>query len=62
MNDNWGTASNATQISQSGLAPLNSAESAIMLTLNPGAYTAVLRGVGPSPTGNGLIAVFQVKE
>jgi Galactose oxidase, central domain/Kelch motif len=43
-NDNWGSAPNAAAISASGFAPPNSLESAILTTLNPGNYTAIVRG------------------
>ncbi len=58
-NDDWGSASNAAQISSSGFAPTNSLESAIMMTLAPGAYTAVLSDVGGG-TGVGLVEVYKV--
>jgi hypothetical protein len=45
-NDNWGSASNAAAISASGLAPTDSREAAILITLNPGAYTAIVTGAG----------------
>src|ERR1700730_7287849 len=44
-NDNWrDNASQASQISASGLAPSNNLESAIIATLQPGNYTAIVRG------------------
>jgi hypothetical protein len=43
-NDNWGDSAEASQIQAAGLAPGNAAESAILRSLNPGAYTAVVRG------------------
>lgn len=43
-NDNWGDSPEASQIQAVGLAPGDSRESAIMQLLNPGAYTAVVRG------------------
>ncbi len=58
-NDNWGSASNAAQIQASGFAPSNSLESAILMTLAPGAYTAIVTGVGGG-TGVGLIEVYEV--
>jgi CSLREA domain-containing protein len=45
-NDNWGSASNHQEIANSGLAPTNALESAILRSLAPGAYTAIMRGVG----------------
>ena len=59
-NDDWGSASNASQVSASGFAPTDPAESAILVTLQPGAYTAVLSGVG-NTTGVGVVAVYAVQ-
>jgi hypothetical protein len=59
-NDNWQTASNAAQVSASGFAPSHSLESAILITLQPGAYTAIVRGVNDA-TGVGIVEVFAVQ-
>jgi len=56
-NDNWGTASNAAAISSSGYAPPNSLEAAILITLAPGNYTAILSGVNRT-SGVGLVEVY----
>jgi hypothetical protein len=58
-NDNWGSAANASQIQASGFAPPNSLEPAILVTLQPGAYTAILSGAGGG-TGTGIVAVYAV--
>jgi hypothetical protein len=58
-NDDWQSAPNASTIQSSGFAPLHPLESAIYTTLNPGAYTAIVSGVGGS-TGIGLVEVFEV--
>jgi hypothetical protein len=58
-NDNWQTAANAAQLTASGFAPSNTLESAILITLNPGAYTAIVSGVGGT-TGVGIVEVFTV--
>jgi phospholipase/lecithinase/hemolysin len=58
FNDNWKD-TQQTEIEQSGLAPRNDAESAIVATLNPGAYTAILRGKN-SGTGIGLVEVYDL--
>jgi hypothetical protein len=58
-NDDWGTAANASQLQAAGLAPSNPFESAILVTLPPGAYTAVLSGV-TGATGVGVIGVYKV--
>ena len=59
--DDWGTATNAAAIQSSGFAPSNAFESAILMTLNPGPYTAVVSGVN-SATGVGIIEVFEVNK
>jgi sugar lactone lactonase YvrE len=63
-NDDWQTAANANQIPTSPVdyRPPNSLESAILKTLQPGAYTAIMSGSGknPSPTGNGLVEVYDL--
>jgi len=56
-NDDWGTAANAAQLQALGLAPANARESAILVTLEPGAYTAILSGAAGA-TGVGLVAVY----
>ncbi len=58
-NDDWGTAPNAAQLSASGFAPTNALESAIMTTLAPGAYTAIVLG-SDGGTGVGLVEIFEV--
>jgi hypothetical protein len=59
-NDNWKDSQEAA-ILQTGLQPGDNLESAIVQTLNPGAYTAVLRGNGSS-TGIGLMEVFDLNS
>jgi hypothetical protein len=44
-NDNWMNAPNRQEIINSGLAPSNNLESAILTSLSPGRYTAIVRGV-----------------
>src|SRR5204863_5801673 len=44
-NDDWQSAANAAAITASGFAPPNTLESAILTTLAPGAYTAIVSGV-----------------
>jgi len=55
-NDDWQSAQNANQI-PINYRPSDSRESAIMITLQPGAYTAVMHGKN-STTGNGLVEVY----
>jgi hypothetical protein len=59
VNDAWRSASNAAQLQAHGFAPSNDAEAAILVTLPPGAYTAILSGAGGS-TGVALVAVYEV--
>jgi YVTN family beta-propeller protein len=57
-NDDWGTAANAAALQASGFAPADPQEAAILITLDPGAYTAVVSGVG-STTGVAIVEVFR---
>jgi len=59
MNDNWQEAANAAVVSSSGFAPSNPFEAAILATLTPGAYTAIVTGAG-GLTGVGIVEVFEV--
>ncbi|HET9579460.1 MAG TPA: hypothetical protein VFP44_16635 [Usitatibacter sp.] len=58
-NDDWGSAANAAQVQASGFAPADAKESAILVTLNPGAYTAIVSGVG-NTTGVAIVEIFEV--
>jgi hypothetical protein len=58
-NDNWQDAANAADISATGKAPGDPLDSAIMMELQPGAYTAILRGVG-NVTGSGIVEVLDL--
>ena len=59
-NDDWQDASNAQSIPPN-LQPPNDLESAILTTLNPGAYTAILRGYHGS-AGTALAEVYDMGE
>jgi hypothetical protein len=56
-NDDWGSAPNAAQIQASGMAPTDPRESAILVTLAPGAYTAIVTGAAGT-TGIGIVEVY----
>ena len=56
-NDDWRGASNQAELQASGFAPADDRESAILITLNPGAYTAIVSGKGGT-TGVGIVEVF----
>jgi plastocyanin/uncharacterized Zn-binding protein involved in type VI secretion len=58
-NDNWMNAPNKQEIIDSGLAPSNNFESAILTSLNPAAYTAIVRGVS-NGTGIGLVEGYDL--
>jgi hypothetical protein len=47
-------------IAATGLAPSASLEAAILITLNPGPYTAIVSGVGAT-TGVALVDVFECR-
>ena len=57
-NDNWRD-TQQTEIVNSQLAPTNDLESAIVQTLQPGAYTAILKGKGGA-SGVGLVEVYDL--
>ena len=58
-NDDWQAAANSAQLQASGFAPADTRESAIMITLDPGAYTAIVGGVG-NTTGIAIVEVFEL--
>ncbi len=58
-NDDW-MQTQRTDIEATGLAPGNPMESAILLTVPPGAYTAIVRGVG-NTTGTALLEVYSLR-
>jgi len=66
-NDDWRvtqvggiiTANQRADIQATGLAPSQDVESAILATLSPGSYTAIVRGFG-SVTGVGLVEVYDL--
>ena len=57
-NDNWQTSAQKTQIQATGFAPPNAAEPALYVSLPTGNYTAIVRGVGPAPTGTALVEIY----
>jgi PKD domain/Fibronectin type III domain len=56
-NDDWKT--NQQEVQDTGLAPTNDRESAIVITLDPGAYTVVMRGKNNS-SGIGVVEVYDI--
>jgi hypothetical protein len=49
-----------SDIQSSGLAPTNNLESAIIATLPPGLYTAIVRGFG-NTVGVALVEVYDLR-
>ena len=71
QNDNWmvldplclspaQTCGGPAAIAATGFAPPLDTEAAVLLTLLPGAYTAIVSGIGQPPTGVALVDVFEV--
>ena len=58
-NDDWDD-ENATEIYLTGIPPSNSAESAVIMILPPGNYTAVVAGLDGG-TGIGLVEVYNLQ-
>ena len=67
MNNDWQTtqiggvitSNQVAAIRNSGLAPSNPLESALIATLSPGNYTAIVRGVN-NTTGNALVEAYDL--
>ena len=58
-NDNWQQSPDSKAITDAGLAPKNTKEAAVLADLNPGAYTAIVRGVNGA-VGVGLVEVYDI--
>ena len=58
-NDNWQDDPTASAVAANGLAPANDTESALLLNLPAGSYTAVVNGVDAG-TGVGLVEVYNL--
>ncbi|HWM24772.1 MAG TPA: hypothetical protein VNP98_08105, partial [Chthoniobacterales bacterium] len=59
-NNNWRDTQEA-EIQNTGIPPTNDLESAIVATLDPGAYTAIVRGNG-NTTGVALVEVYDLNQ
>lgn len=59
-NDNWMDSPDAQTIIDAGLAPTNDSESALVVIPQPGAYTAVVRGVADT-TGVALVEIYNLQ-
>jgi len=60
INNNWRD-TQEQEIQDTGIPPVNDLESAILATLNPGAYTAVVRGNGGA-SGVALVEVYDLNQ
>lgn len=58
-NDNWGDNANAQDIVATMIPPSDPHESAILTTLSPGSYTAVVSGVNGA-TGSAVVEVYDL--
>jgi hypothetical protein len=58
-NDNWKTSPNRAEIEATGIPPSNDLESAIIRSVAPGNYTAILRG--NTGAGIALVEVYNIK-
>jgi hypothetical protein len=59
INDNWKDSPNRSAIEASGLAPSNDLESAILATVSPAGYTAILRGHAGS--GIAVVEIYNIR-
>jgi hypothetical protein len=58
-NDNWQSAANAAALTAAAFEPAHALEAAVLANLAPGAYTAIVEGVGGT-TGVAVVAVYEV--
>lgn len=59
FNDNW--RANQVEVEATGIPPTNDLESAIVTTLAPGAYTAILKGTN-NGTGVGVVEAYDLNQ
>ncbi len=59
MNDNWNTGAQQSEIIATGIPPADARESALIATLSPGNYTAVVRGADGG-VGLGLVEIYDL--
>ena len=60
-NNNWADGGQRDQINASGVPPSHGLESALVATLAPGNYTAIVRGVNDG-SGVGLVEIFDLTK
>lgn len=59
-NDDWQANPRSAEITATTFAPGSPRESAVLLTLAPGAYTAVVSGAGTATTGVAMVEVYEL--
>jgi Matrixin len=59
MNDNWNTGAQQSEIIATGIPPSDARESALIATLVPGNYTAIVRGADGGQ-GLGLVEIYDL--
>ena len=59
INDNWRDTQDPLPIIEAGLAPTDDHESAMLVNINPGAYTAVVKGKN-NTAGIGLVEMYDL--
>ena len=60
-NDDWETNANKQEIIDTGLAPTDAKESALLTTLDPGAYTAIIHGASDG-SGIALVEAYDLDQ
>ncbi len=60
-NDNWNESPQQSEISASGFAPSDARECALLATLAPGGYTAIVRGADGGE-GIGLVEIYDLDQ
>jgi Matrixin len=61
LNNDWATGTQQGEIAATGLQPGNSLESALIATIPPGNYTAIVRGAN-GESGIGLVEIYDLDE
>ncbi|MCB1121242.1 MAG: Ig and FN3 domain-containing protein, partial [Verrucomicrobiae bacterium] len=60
VNDDWMDSVDYQAIADTGLPPIDEAESAMLVTLPPGAYTAVLSNNGEEAMAVGMVEIYDI--
>jgi hypothetical protein len=61
VNNDWRD-TQEQEIAGTGIPPTNDREAAIVKTLTPGAYTAIVKGNSPNPIGVALVEVYDLNQ